>query len=94
MTYEIHDYITAAATKQKMPLTYAIVHFDCDDGNMLYGISKTVKFCDGTYLGNKSWAFINNGGLKNETFEWKINEYVQKFKDKGHKVDIKMILSP
>lgn len=93
MGYFVHDYIEAAEDYKQMPLTYAIVHFDCDDGNMLYGISKTVNFCDGIYLGNKKWAFINNGELKNETFERKINEYVQKFKDKGHKVDIIFVLA-
>ena len=91
MEYLPKDYITAAATKQKMPLTYAIVHFDCDDGMMLYGISKTVNFCGGEFLGNKTWAFINNIGLKTETFEAKIKEVAKKFENKGHKVTITLI---
>ena len=93
MNYLLEDYITAAKTKQKMPNTYAIVHFDCDDGMMLYGISKTVKFCDGAFLGNKTWAFINDSNMKNETFEQKIRDYAKKFENKGHKVNITMVLS-
>ena len=91
MEYLLEDYVTAASTKQKMPHTYAIVHFDCDDGMMLYGISKTVNFCNGAFLGNKTWAFINDGGLKTETFEAKIKDYVKKFENKGHKVTITII---
>jgi hypothetical protein len=91
MEYLHKDYITAASTKQKMPLTYAIVHFDCDDGMMLYGISKTVNFCGGEFLGNKTWAFINDGGLKTETFEAKIKEFAKKFENKGHNVTITII---
>jgi hypothetical protein len=64
MNYLLEDYVQAAATKQKMPHTYAIVHFDCSDGMMLYGIPKTVNFCNGAFLGNKTWAFINDGNLK------------------------------
>ena len=93
MKYFVHDYIEAAEDYKQMPLTYAIVHFDCDDGNMLYGISKTVKFCDGCYLGSKRWVFINNEELNNETFENKIREYAQKFENKGYKVNITMVLS-
>jgi hypothetical protein len=93
MNYLLEDYVQAATTKQKMPHTYAIVHFDCDDGMMLYGISKTVKFCDGAFLGNKTWAFINDSGMTNETFEQKIKDYVKKFENKGHKVNITMVLS-
>ena len=93
MKYLLEDYVHAATTKQKMPHTYAIVHFDCNDGMMLYGISKTVTFCDGAFLGNKTWAFINDSDMKNETFEQKIKDYVKKFENKGHKVNITMVLS-
>lgn len=91
MEYELEDYIKASETKQKMPHTYAIVHFDCDDGLMLYGIHKTVNFCNGAFLGNKTWAFINDEGLKTETFEAKIREYAKKFENKGYKVNITII---
>ena len=89
----IESYIKAAETKQKMQRTYAIVHFDCDDGNLLYGIPKTVKFCDGAYLGNKTWAFINSGGIQDETFEQMIKDYVKKFEENGHKVNITTVLN-
>ena len=91
MNYLLEDYVTAASTKQKMPLTYAIVHFDCDDGMMLYGIHKTVKFCNGAFLGNKTWAFINDGGLKTETFESKIKGLAQRFENSGYNVTITII---
>lgn len=91
MTYEIHDYITAAATKQKMPRTYSIVHFEENtDGNMLYGISKTCKFCDGAFIGDKTWIFINDG-MKTEVFEEKLNDYLTKFHNKGFRLTITTI---
>ena len=93
MNYLIEDYVQAASTKQKMPHTYAIVHFDCSDGMMLYGIPKTVNFCNGAFLGNKTWAFINDSNLTAEAFEAKIREYAKKFENKGHKVNITMVLS-
>lgn len=77
-----------STTKQKNSYDYAIVHFDCDDGMMLYGIPKTVKFCNGEYLGNKTWVLINDGGLSTEVFQNKVKEYVKKFENKGHKVTI------
>ena len=91
MNYLLEDYVQAAATKQKMPHTYAIVHFDCDDGMMLYGISKTVKFCNGAFLGNKTWAFINDGGLNDDEFELNTKEYTKKFEKKGQTVNITII---
>ena len=91
MNYLLEDYVTAASTKQKMPHTYAIVHFDCDDGMMLYGIPKTVNFCNGAFLGNKTWAFINDGNLKTEAFEIKLKDYVKKFEDKGYNVTITLV---
>lgn len=91
MDYELEDYIKASVTKQKMPHTYAIVHFDCDDGMMLYGISKTVNFCNGAFLGNKTWAFINDGGLKSETFESRIKWVAKHFENSGYKVNITII---
>ena len=91
MNYLLEDYVQAAATKQKMPHTYAIVHFDCSDGMMLYGISKTVNFCGGEFLGNKTWAFINNIGLKTETFEAKIKGLAKRFEDSGYNVTITII---
>lgn len=91
MDYLLEDYIKASETKQKMPLTYAIVHFDCDNGTMLYGIHKTVNFCNGAYLGNKTWAFINDGGLKTETFEAKIKGLAQRFENSGYNVTITII---
>lgn len=91
MNYLLEDYITAAGTKQKMPHTYAIVHFDCDDGTMLYGIHKTVNFCNGAFLGNKTWTFINDGGLKTETFEAKIKGLAKRFENSGYNVTINII---
>lgn len=91
MEYLLEDYVQAADIKQKMPLTYAIVHFDCDDGMMLYGIHKTVNFCNGAFLGNKTWAFINDGGLKTETFEAKIKEFAKRFENSGYNVTITII---
>jgi hypothetical protein len=91
MNYHLADYIRAAETKQKMPHTYAIVHFDCDDGLMLYGIHKTVNFCNGAFIGNKTWTFINDGGLKTETFEAKIKGLAKRFEDSGYNVTITII---
>lgn len=91
MEYLLEDYVTAASTKQKMPLTYAIVHFDCDNGTMLYGIHKTVNFCNGAFIGNKTWTFINDGGLKTETFESKIKGLAQRFENSGYNVTITII---
>lgn len=91
MEYLLEDYVTAAATKQKMPLTYAIVHFDCDNGTMLYGIHKTVNFCNGAFIGNKTWTFINDGGLKAETFEAKIKKVAKMFENSGYNVTITII---
>lgn len=91
MTYHLADYIRASETKKKMPLTYAIVHFDCDNGMMLYGIHKTVNFCNGAFIGNKTWTFINDGGLKTETFEAKIKEFAKRFENSGYNVTITII---
>lgn len=91
MNYLVEDYVTAAATKQKMPYTYAIVHFDCDDGIMFYGIHKTVNFCNGAYIGSKTWVFINDGGLKTETFETKIKWLAKRFENSGYNVTITII---
>ena len=87
----LSDYLDAAKNRKKMPHTYAIVHFDCDDGMMLYGIPKTVNFCNGVFLGNKNWAFINDGNLETEAFEDKIKEYTKKFEKKGQTVNITII---
>jgi diaminopimelate decarboxylase len=38
-------------------------------------------------------AFINDGNFKAEAFEAKIREYAKKFENKGHKVNITMVLS-
>ena len=91
MEYLVEDYVTAASTKQKMPLTYAIVHFDCDNGTMLYGIHKTVNFCNGAFIGNKTWTFINDEGLKTETFEAKIKMVAKRFENSGYNVTITII---
>ena len=91
MEYLLEDYVQAASSKQKMPLTYAIVHFDCDDGMMLYGIHKTVNFCNGAFLGNKTWAFINDEGLKTETFEAKIKGLAKRFENSGYNVTITLV---
>ena len=91
MEYLLEDYVTAAATKQKMPHTYAIVHLECDDGMMLYGIHKTVKFCNGAFIGNKTWTFINDEGLKTETFEAKIKDVAKRFENSGYNVTITIV---
>lgn len=91
MEYLLEDYIKASETKQKMPLTYAIVHFDCDNGTMLYGIHKTVNFCNGAFIGNKTWTFINDGGLKTDTFEAKIKMVAKMFENSGYNVTITII---
>ena len=74
-----------------MPHTYAIVHFDCSDGMMLYGIPKTVNFCNGAFLGNKNCVFINDGGLNDDEFELNTKEYAKKFEKKGQIVNITII---
>lgn len=88
---QLNEYTEAAQTLTKMPLDYAVVHFDCDDGMMLYGIPKTIKFANGDYLGNSTWVLINSQGMRKETFEQKIRDYVKTFEDKGHKVTITLI---
>lgn len=91
MNYRLADYIKASETKQKMPRTYSIVRFDeIPDGNMLYGISKTCKFCDGSFIGDKTWIFINDG-MKSEIFEEKLNDYLTKFHNKGFRLTITTI---
>jgi hypothetical protein len=58
---------------------------------MLYGIHKTVNFCNGAFIGNKTWTFINDGGLKTETFEAKIKMVAKRFEDSGYNVTITII---